>query len=369
MNDKDEIIKGLFQASTEYPYFSKGFMALTPVEKNDIETLAVDTSWRLYYSKKSIKKFKWHWPAVLRHELEHLIREHSSRKKYRDHYLFNVAGDAEINDDIPNLPSNAVFPKCFGEKDGETAEYYYEKIPRDKKYVICDGGSGAGRKIKGELPEAKNSSEGIPKDEQEDLINRIAEDVIDHKSHKSMGNKIGEGTIVWAQARIKKREKIPRKLPWRTAIRKTLLSLGKTDFSYKKSSRRQEEKEEIIYPGLVSSNPTVSVVVDTSGSMGVDEGDWIASVFRELILSEIDCIVIPCDAQCYKPFKLKSHNDAKKCVGGGGTNMIVGIEKAKKYKNNLIIILSDGETPWPQKWDKNMIGLIRKNEKTEVKYE
>ncbi len=75
--------------------------------------------------------------ASLLHELLHNIRNHSERCKAlcAEHRIWNIAADAEINDDITGmkfqLPDFCVWAKNFGMEDGNIAEAYYAKLRQD----------------------------------------------------------------------------------------------------------------------------------------------------------------------------------------------------------------------------------------------
>ena len=107
------------------------------------------------------------------------------------------------------------------------------------------------------------------------------------------------------------------------------------------------------------------IIVDTSGSVSEDE-------ITEL-LSEVEGIarvngvaqgisIIPCDSEVGEIQKLRSvHGVAEiKLTGGGGTDMGVGIAAAIKLKPipKVVIVLTDGYTPWPESLDPRVDSLI-----------
>ena len=104
-------------------------------------------------------------------------------------------------------------------------------------------------------------------------------------------------------------------------------------------------------PVMVSPEIRASIVVDTSGSMG-------EKLLQEA-LSEVDGILRACTTQSATVLSVdaavhecKQVFNASQVVlsGGGGTNMRVGIKAAlEQYpKPEVIIVLTDGETPWPK---------------------
>jgi predicted metal-dependent peptidase len=58
--------------------------------------------------------------------------------------------------------------------------------------------------------------------------------------------------------------------------------------------------------------------------------------------------VIACDTEAGLP-RAVAHFETLALEGGGGTNLIVGIEAAAELvpSPTLIVVLTDGETPWP----------------------
>lgn len=109
----------------------------------------------------------------------------------------------------------------------------------------------------------------------------------------------------------------------------------------------------VIKPSTYEIVPTVVVVVDTSGSMGHGRASRLESALSEaegiLKLNKVKGYFLDCDANVYgKAQDVKSVRGAR-VSGGGGTNMRVGVLAAKKQKvkPDIIVLLTDGDTPWP----------------------
>ena len=101
-------------------------------------TFAVDRSWRLYLDPELLTGAgRWDATtvgAVLAHEVGHLLRDHAARADAlphpHHHLAWNLAADAEINDDLlaggVPLPAGVVTPAGIGCDDGDLAEAYYD---------------------------------------------------------------------------------------------------------------------------------------------------------------------------------------------------------------------------------------------------
>jgi predicted metal-dependent peptidase len=127
-----------------------------------------------------------------------------------------------------------------------------------------------------------------------------------------------------------------------------------------------EQDPEFILPSMRKpAPPTIAIVVDTSGSVGEEE-------ITEL-LSEVEGIarvnglaqgisIIPCDVEVGEIQKLRTIKGIAeiKLTGGGGTDMGVGIAAAASLKPvpKVVIVLTDGYTPWPESIDAKIESLI-----------
>jgi len=315
------------------PYYRRGLLALRPVAVDEIGTLGVDSSWRIYVD------FKWFGSHTLAeraaligaHEIEHLLRDHFKRCCGRDPEFWNIAGDAEINDDALDLelPPDKVMPSTLGCPNGLLAEEYYLKVVGNLG-SFCGGGSGAGSPQKWELPPDET---GVSEMEAETIRNAVAADVL----IAAAKNPVPRHIRMWAEARQK-----PITIDWRrqfvSLLGQTLSTLrGNDDISFRRLHRRQQPGK-TLRPRRVQSSIRVGVVVDTSGSMG-EFGDAVISV--SALLSKYDCKYVQIDAEVQRI----SRRLPREWKGGGDTDLCPAIEKV--LDQNVIVVVTDGLTPWP----------------------
>lgn len=375
-----DISKAMYEAMEKYPYYARGFAAMTPIKKvilthggKGTPTLGVDKYWRIYWSEEALESFKFNVAEVMCHELEHLLRDHADRCKDRHPYGWNLSADAEINDDIEGMPPDCVFPSMFEMPEGLTAEEYYQKGseiarkngPGKGGIPFCEGSGVTGQTEEWE-EDAPKDNEAIPdQGTAEELRDQIANDI---QAHAASGRgTVPQSVLLWAEARAKGR--LPR-ISWRRAIRNQLRKIahGRQDYSYGRMSRRQERGHRIILPGTIKYEPKLAVIIDTSGSMS-NEADWVAGMLRDLAKMKAASVIIDCDADIHGVRPLKGWKDVLKSRGGGGTDMRVGVERAKREHADMIVVLTDGETPWPNPWPRNLVALVRKHDSsTEVRY-
>lgn len=192
--------------------------------------------------------------------------------------------------------------------------------------------------------------EGLSEAEQEHLANQVAKKI--EQAVKGRGN-VPAGWRRWADARLHPQ------VPWQRVLRNSITRSVQTvhgckDYTFNRVSRREPTR-----PDLISSSPfarriKTRVVVDTSGSMS-DKDLSLALAEIEGILSSSqlrDGVQVgSCDAAmhtCQKVFK----RSQVKLAGGGGTDMRVPITEVIKERMatrpDVLIIVTDGETPWPE---------------------
>lgn len=349
MTDETIITDALIAARLLRPYYGRAIAALTPVAAPGLGTVGVDKWWRLYYDPEWLAAQTLPHRAALigAHEVEHLLRRHERRRGCRDPRLWNIAGDCEINDDVPeaDLPANHVRPCKCGCKDGLLAEEYYDHVESKATKVTVPGcGSGAGGaplpcEVGGE-GNGKDVTPGMTDAARDALVQAVAADVRDHAA-KHPGTVPAE-VEMWANAVAEPvRVPWPRQLAGRLATLRTLLARGRDDYAWSKLGRRARPGVPL-RPGTVRMVPEVALVVDTSGSMAA-EGKRVLGVVEDLMrrsgltLAE----TIECDA------KVQARGKGKRRVkgaGGGGTDLRVALNGLKR----AAVVVTDGYTPWPE---------------------
>ncbi len=126
------------RAAYQRSYFAPALFSLVPVETDLIGSMAVDSQWRLYYNPTWLTTHNVEENAsLLIHEVSHLLRDHEGRRKsagITDHRRWNTAGDCEINDDLHAeglpLPGDPPLPGKYGLQTGNSAEVYYDQLPK-----------------------------------------------------------------------------------------------------------------------------------------------------------------------------------------------------------------------------------------------
>lgn len=369
-DQQEKLGKARLLVTEIFPYLAPAIYSMLPRSKPGLGTFAVDKYWRLYVDPAAVDK--WDVPAiaaVLEHEVGHLMREHDARYPVGiNPKVWNICGDVEINDDIRKedklaLPDGCVYPEDLGAVEGLSAEEYLRHLmqqaknnpPPDGQGIPInlpgygDGGEGKAGVTEGDCgscaggqPRAYEDvpSEGDGLDQAEaDMIRRqVAEDI-------SQRGDVPAGWARWADTILKP------KVPWQKVIGNVVRSVmrqvaGMVDYSYQRRSRRRLPG--IVLPGLYRPVPKVAVIGDTSGSMG--------DVSQAQILAEIEGIVralgaeiefLSVDAAVHGGVQRVQRARDAKLLGGGGTDMGVGIAAAAESKPDVIVVLTDGHTPWP----------------------
>lgn len=351
------------RAAEDAPYLATALWSLVPVAKPGIGTLACDRHWRLYYDP-SLDWDSQQLSAVLQHEVWHLLRSHHSRcdSLNAEPRKFNVAGDLEINDDLrgKGLPEGCIYPDTFGLDDGLMAEEYYEKLPKppeseqgEPKPGGGDCGSCAGNNP---LPFEEPGPDQKGKDGKQTPpgINNVEGDLIARDVAKKIQQTKGRGTVPGGMQEWAERILNP-KVDWRKELPACLRharedKAGQVDWSYSRASRRQAGSK-IILPSMREPEVNMAIVVDTSGSMSSDQLEQclgeVKGCIRAAGFSAVP--VISCDAAVHGVQKVTNAKQVQ-LKGRGGTDMSVGIEAAAllKPRPDIILILTDCQTPWPE---------------------
>ena len=350
----------------------------------------------------------WH---LLRDHNSRAEKHGATESKYPP-LMWNIAGDLEINDDIKTLvPEDSLFPET-GEfhdyPEGEMAEHYFDRLVENMKCSRCskpvfqtgdnsqdssnddsDGsgsdqkgettdnsetgdsdssdkgngnglcecpskvkvqcGSGAGNSF-GEYELSEEEADSVDADEHNSIKTIVAEEV--KKQERSNPGSVPGHVALWADA-VLTRKPVSWKQVLRGEVKKGIAwKRGKTDYYKKRPSRRQPVKD-VIYPALRSPSPRIAIAVDTSASNVHNLGavlSEIEAIVKQVGIRGRDLLVFSVDFDAKG--NLTPVNDVKKISfeGGGGTDMRVAYNAISEInpKVDIGIVITDGETPWPE---------------------
>ena len=347
-------------AARQRPYLATALFALRVVESRTVPTMGVDVHWRCYVSPAFVaRRSMVDLAGVWVHEVSHLLRDHHGRGDAyaREHGVdgpgerlrMNIAADAEINDDVYGdglpVPADAVRPAALGLAEHQLMEWYLGQFtlgPRTQEHAWLDCGSGAdGRERAWELGAA--GGDGLSREERDSIRFRVA-----HGITGAPGS-APDGWRRWAERAFHPPQ------PWRellgSAIRSAATAAGVgEDYTYHRPGRRSTSLPGVVLPALRRRPPSVCVVVDTSGSVADSElGSAlleVAAIGRALGGRRDLVTVMSCDSAVGTVGRLCRAEDIP-LVGGGGTDMREAFAAARTRRPDVIVTLTDGQTPWP----------------------
>lgn len=367
------------RASYQRAYFAPALFNLIPVRTDQIQSMAVDSRWRLYYNDAWVAAHSVEEnAAVLIHEVSHLLREHEARKQaaaVKDEVLWNTAADCEINDDLLAedlpLPDDPPTPGKYGLHTGENAETYYRLLlkspepgasattggsaarPRQTAAPDHDCGSGAhGERRAWELPDDDGSpggEAGVDRVKAELVRREVAQRILDRTGDP------GDAPLGWRRwARGVMSPKVDYMATIRHAVRKALRdsTLGRYDRTYRRPHRRQAAYGEFIMSSFYQPRPRPGFLIDTSGSM---QDTQLARAVAELggLTRQLgygaDVLVACCDTVVHDVRKVFSTAQLE-LYGGGGTDIGEGLRWFAERKHgaiDLLVMVTDCHTAWP----------------------
>ncbi|MFD7624807.1 VWA-like domain-containing protein [Streptomyces sp. NPDC059851] len=357
--DRAKLLAARYRAAEARPYLASALYALTVVPSTAVPTMGVDRHWRCYVSPAFVDATPVAQLAgVWMHEVAHLLRDHHGRADrlpaadQADHVRVNIAEDCEINDDLLAdgiaLPEGRMEPRLFGLPTGGMFETYLPAIPRTPQHGV-DCGSGAhGVPVPWDLGEAAGTARISPV-EAEALRRQTAQSM---RAHQRSRGTLPAGWERWAT------EVLEPTVDWRRALTGAVReaaawAAGAVDYTYRRPSRRTPALGgRVVLPSLRRPLPRVAIVIDTSGSMGVDDLAAalaeVTGVLREVGVRGNRVAVLACDADVQAVARVTSV-DQVALAGGGGTDMRVGIGAALAAPDrpDIVVVLTDGFTPWP----------------------
>lgn len=336
-----------------FPYFAPVAFLMTLVETPKVGTMAVDQRGRLYYNPGFVQDLTdQELVGILWHEVNHLVRDHPTRGENLPNKRKRVvAADLEINDDadeagvaLPQGEHRGLYPEDYGLPRRKTMEEYYHLLPEEAQkpdHTFDRAGSGEGGDPGSwELP----NDSGIGPETLAVARRQVAELVVETLG-KARGT-VPAGLARWA------RDYLNPKVDWRRLLRRLvkggIQTAQRQKPTYNRPHRRSAAYHPYALPGHYSLRPRVAVVIDTSGSVNDRELSQALAEVREILKGVRQVTVYSVDTEAHTAQKVFRTNQIK-LLGGGGTDMGRGITRALQDKHDVVVVLTDGETPWPTK--------------------
>lgn len=363
------------------PYMMPTLYAFVPVAVEGLTEkiggpLAVTNRLVLLYEPDWVNKVDaWELATGLAHEVCHDQLRHIARgTAYPNKRRWNIAGDlfingmlekqmrsAKINGVVTNTPTwklikEAYLPSLFGFEYGLTADAYYKlleqkKEPKDepRTYQIMCGSCGgvSGDTTLQEFEQQYNIDKGRSEADCKNIARATSKLLKAHMEGPGRGLSPGQ----WSEFFDIGEESFP--IPWRTKVGNMLrqgiqqMRSGGQDYSMRRPSARSYLRGWPL-PGLISYDPDILFIVDSSGSMGKPQiGDTlrvIADIMDQCGIRE--AWFMEADAGVQRaPIRVTSRMLRKIEISGrGGTDFTPAIEYAQKFKPRpgLVVYITDG---------------------------
>lgn len=244
--------------------------------------------------------------AVLKHECEHILRDHIPRSKilapevYQKtdkmeddiihtlkHRTMNIAADCAINGSLRNLPEGCIKPELFDLSINQTMEWYLEKLKDNEKakdYMEVDGHSL--------WAESEDQTEAL-REKIRQAINKAA------KNTRAAGKMTSDDELLVSKLNANT-------VNWREQLKKFVARSIET--SIESSKKKRNRRYGVMYPGSIKTEDLhIGVAIDTSGSISdkaltqfISEITNIAK-FAKVTVVEVDTEIK--DAYVFNPSK------------------------------------------------------------------
>ena len=392
-----------YQLIRLYPFCGSVLMSLDLVPSRDkrISTACTDGS-TVYFDIDFLSTLSPNERLfVLAHEVWHGILQHMVRIERRDHYIFNLATDMEVNEMLKAegfvLPKGCVLPDTFGLNAHEqAAEKYYEMLVQqgksnsksnksstsstsnggdnhadgddDKSDDSTDNNSNGGNadgKLDGQFDQHVYDDQGLS-DSSKDVDDKygkvdydpdVQPNVTKNKCEKlraaavSAAQKIekekGRGSLPGCIQRLIG-ELTESKISWKEVLAQFVLKSNGTHTDWSTPNRRFAASGTYL-PSHDGTKLNVAVGIDTSGSTDAYINDFMGELNGILSACEsYDLTLVECDTEVGKFEKYSNESPldftSYKMSGGGGTELNPIFKKLEKENEHpdCVVVFTDG---------------------------
>lgn len=362
----------------KHPFFATIMMGMPMVETTEIPTAATDMK-TLFVNPDFIDSLDDDLIMfVIAHEVMHTALMHGLRRTTRDPMRWNIAADYSINLTLKasgfKVWDQALLDDKYLDKSGPTSS----AMGADKIYNLLTAEEDAKPKPKpgqgdpqeGQGQPGPGQPGGQPQPGTGEPGGAHHSPMLgDLKDTGSGGDPIAEDQIAKdIQQRVAQAATIARmtgnmsgdlerfvnsiidpQVPWQDMLRHLMTKVRQDQESWQRRNRRFA----VYLPSRHSVRMGPMVLInDTSGSISPDEirkyNGEAGSIAEDLNPERI--VIIHCDSSVKSVQEFESGEFDVALVkpkGGGGTDMRVALTKALDYEPAVVVLFTDGYTPWP----------------------
>lgn len=368
------------------PYLTSTLYAFVPTPVEGLTQLAGGP---LAVTDRLVLLFDPEWVASvdveelafgLSHEVYHDQLRHVRRSAaYPDKRRWNHAGDLFINGmmnkqkrrtktgEVPlwNIPDWVYMPSKFGFPDGLTADEYYKLLEQTKdkhppppppgsSSVGCGTCGGiAGNPLGDAIEQQYNEQKGRSEADCKSIARSTSKAIQEYMLGPGRGTSPGDWSAFFDMSEETYVVPWPRLLANTMRVSINNARMGGFDYSMRRPSPRSYLRG-IPLPSLISYEPEIAFLVDSSGSMGEGQIGTALRICSDVLrqtgirtawFMEVDA------ATQRKPTRVKAqdlrHMEIK---GGGGTNFTPGIEYMQQFRPQIstLFYLTDGDGTAPK---------------------
>ena len=321
----------------KHPFFATLTLAAPLEEDNSIPTAATDMR-KIVYNSDFIEGLDVEIVQfVLAHEVMHIMFKHGLRRNNRNPKLWNVAADYAINLILKDA-GFTLWDKCLYDRKyaGMSAEQIYDLLQQEMEK------NGKPMPEDGLGDDVLEPSDLAP-EEQRELDRKIEQQVAQAANMARMAGKL-EGSLERFVNEI-----LNPKVPWQDLLQEYMSRVVHDEESW---TRRNRRFDNIYLPSRHNMRMGEVVIIgDTSGSITNEELARIGTEAASIAdLAKPESIrLVWADTHVAGEQVFDAHDVIKpEPKGGGGTDMRVPLAHVEQYDPQVVILITDGYTPWPE---------------------
>lgn len=267
--------------------------------------------------------------SVLRHECEHILRDHIPRmkevapevyEKQEDiadsiisnmkHKAMNIAADCAINGNMKNLPDWCIFPERFKLPNGETFEWYMQQLQNNdemKGLTTFDDHSL--------WQESDEQDKEVLREKVRQVIQKAA------KNTRAAGRMTSENELMISNL-------FPSTVNWRDQLKRFIAR--SLECRIESSKKKRNRRYGVMFPGDVKIEDLhIGVAADSSGSVSDEAYTQFVSEIEQIAkYAKVTFVDADCEIKAAHVWKKGA---PRKRSGSGGT----AYQPAFDYFNNI----------------------------------